>query len=341
MHANKRKDLKEVYAGDIAALASMKNLSTGDTLCLRSQPIVLESIRFPEPVISATIEPRTKVEHVKLAGALHKLIREDPTFKVAQDPQTGQTLVSGMGELHLEIIMDRLAREFGVQAHLGKPQVAYKETLLQAAEGEGKYIRQTGGRGQYGHCKVAVEPLKRGQGFVFADETRGGVIPREFISSIQDGVREATEAGILAGFPLVDIKTTLIDGSWHEVDSTPLAFKIAGSLAFRDAATKAKPVLLEPMMQLEVVTSDEYLGNIVGDINARRGKIEGMEMRGGSRVIKGLVPLAEMFGYATVLRTITQGRGVFSMEFLRYEQTPLQVSEEIIARIEGRIPAHR
>jgi len=341
MHANKRKDLKEVYAGDIAALASMKNLSTGDTLCLRSQPIVLESIRFPEPVISATIEPRTKVEHVKLAGALHKLIREDPTFKVAQDPQTGQTLVSGMGELHLEIIMDRLAREFGVQAHLGKPQVAYKETLLKAAEGEGKYIRQTGGRGQYGHCKVAVEPLKRGQGFAFVDKTKGGVIPREFISSIQDGVREATEAGILAGFPLVDIKTTLIDGSWHEVDSTPLAFKIAGSLAFRDAATKASPVLLEPMMQLEVVTPDEYLGNIVGDINARRGKIEGMEMRGGSRVIKGLVPLAEMFGYATVLRTLTQGRGVFSMEFLRYEQTPLQVSEEIIARIEGRIPAHR
>ncbi len=341
MHANKRKDLKEVYAGDIAALASMKNLSTGDTLCLRSQPIVLESIRFPEPVISATIEPRTKVEHAKLAGALHKLIREDPTFKVAQDPQTGQTLVSGMGELHLEIIMDRLAREFGVQAHLGKPQVAYKETLLQAAEGEGKYIRQTGGRGQYGHCKVTVEPLKRGQGFVFVDETRGGVIPREFISGIQAGLREATEAGILAGFPFVDIKTTLIDGSWHEVDSTPLAFKIAGSLAFRDAATKAKPVLLEPMMQLEVVTPDEYLGNIVGDINARRGKIEGMEMRGGSRVIKGLVPLAEMFGYATVLRTLTQGRGVFSMEFLRYEQTPPQVSEEIIARIEGRIPAHR
>jgi len=341
MHANKRKDLKEVYAGDIAALASMKNLSTGDTLCLRSQPIVLESIRFPEPVISATIEPRTKAEHARLSGALHKLVREDPTFKVAQDPQTGQTLVSGMGELHLEIIMDRLAREFGVQAHLGKPQVAYKETLLQAAEGEGKYIRQTGGRGQYGHCKVFVEPLARGQGFVFIDETRGGVIPREFISSVQDGVREATEAGILAGFPLVDIKTTLIDGSWHEVDSTPLAFKIAGSMAFRDAATKAKPVLLEPMMQLEVVTPDEYLGNIVGDINARRGKIEGLEMRGGSRVIKGLVPLAEMFGYATVLRTLTQGRGVFSMEFLRYEQTPAQVSEEIIARIEGRIPAPR
>jgi len=341
MHANKRKDLKEVYAGDIAALASMKNLSTGDTLCLRSQPIILESIKFPDPVISATIEPKTKVEHTKLAGALHKLIREDPTFKVAQDPQTGQTLVFGMGELHLEIIMDRLAREFGVQAHLGKPQVAYKETLFQAAEGEGKYIRQTGGRGQYGHCRITVEPLERGKGFVFVDETRGAVIPRGFISSIQDGVREAMEAGILAGFPMIDVKATLIDGSWHEVDSTPLAFKIAGSLAFRDAAAKAKPVLLEPLMQLEVVTPDEYLGNIVGDLNARRGKIEGMEMRGGSRVIKSLVPLSEMFGYATVLRTLTQGRGVFSMEFLRYEQAPPQVAEEIIARIEGRIPVHR
>jgi elongation factor G len=341
MHANKRKELKEVYAGDIAALASMKNLSTGDTLCLRSQPIVLESIKFPEPVITATIEPKTKVEHSKLAGALHKLVREDPTFKVAQDPQTGQTLVLGMGELHLEVIMDRLAREFGVQAHLGKPQVAYKETLLQPAEGEGKYIRQTGGRGQYGHCKVAVEPLGRGEGFVFADETRGGVLPREFISSIENGIREAMEAGILAGFPVVDVKTTLIDGSWHEVDSTPIAFKIAGSLAFRDAAAKAKPVLLEPLMELEVVTPDEYLGNIVGDLNSRRGKIEGLEMRGGSRVIKSLVPLAEMFGYATVLRTLTQGRGVFSMEFLRYEQCPPQVGEEIVARIEGRIPVHR
>jgi elongation factor G len=341
MHANKRKELKEVYAGDIAALASMKNLSTGDTLCLRSQPVVLESIKFPDPVISATIEPRAKVEHAKLAGALKKLTREDPTFKVAQDPQTGQTLVYGMGELHLEIIMDRLGREFGVQAHLGKPQVAYKETLLQSAQGEGQYIRQTGGRGQYGHCRITVQPLERGKGFVFGDETRGGAIPREFVSSVRDGVREAMEVGVLAGFPLVDVKVTLIDGSWHEVDSTPLAFKIAGSLAFRDAAAAAKPVLLEPLMQLEVVTPDDYLGGIVGDLNARRGKIEGMEMRGGSRVIKGLVPMAEMFGYATVLRTLTQGRGDFSMEFFRYEIAPPQVAEEIIARIEGRIPVHR
>ncbi len=341
MHSNKRKEIKEVHAGDIAALASMKNLSTGDTLCLRSQPIVLEAIKFPEPVISATIEPRTKVEHAKLAAALKKLVREDPTFKVAQDPQTGQTLVYGMGELHLEIIMDRLGREFGVLAHLGKPQVAYKETLLQAASGEGKYIRQTGGRGQYGHCKITVEPLARGRGFLFVDETKGGAIPREFISCVRDGVREAMEAGILAGFPVVDVGVKLVDGSWHEVDSTPLAFKIAGSLAFRDAASKANPLLLEPLMKLEVITPDDYLGSIVGDLNARRGKIEAMELRGGSRVIKASVPMAEMFGYATLLRTLSQGRGVFSMEFSHYETTPPQVAEEIIARIEGRVPVHR
>jgi elongation factor G len=341
MHANKRKEIKEVYAGDIAALAAMKNVSTGDTLCLRSQPVVLESIKFPDPVIAATIEPRSKVEHAKLAAALKKLVREDPTFKVAPDPQTGQTLVYGMGELHLEIMMDRLSREFGVQAHLGKPQVAYKETLLASARGEGRYIRQTGGRGQYGHCKITVDTLERGAGFVFIDGTKGGVIPREFIPSIRDGVREAMEAGVLAGFPLVDVKVTLVDGSWHEVDSTPLAFKIAASMAFRDAAASAKPVLLEPLMQLEVVSPDEYLGGIVGDINARRGKIEGLEMRGGSRVVKALVPMAEMFGYATVLRTLTQGRGVFSLEFLRYEVVPPQVGEEIIARIEGRTPVHR
>jgi elongation factor G len=341
MHANKRKELKDVYAGDIAALASMKNLSTGDTLCLRSQPIVLESIKFPDPVISATIEPRTKVEHAKLAAAMNKLVREDPTFRVAPDPQTGQTLVYGMGELHLEVIMDRLGREFGVLAHLGKPQVAYKETLLRAAEGEGRYIRQTGGRGHYGHCTITAEPLPRGQGFLFVDETKGGAIPREFVSSVRDGVREAMEAGVLAGFPVVDLKVKLIDGSWHEVDSAAPDFKIAASLAFRDAASKANPVLLEPLMDLEVVTSDEYLGGIVGDLNSRRGKIDSMEMRGGSRVIKVSVPMAEMFGYATVLRTLSQGRGVFSMEFSHYETTPPQVAEEIIARIEGRVPVHR
>jgi len=341
MHANKRKEIKEVYAGDIAALGSTKNLSTGDTLCLKSHPIVLESIKFPEPVISATIEPKAKIDHSKLANALAKLTKEDPTFKVMQDPMTGQTLIHGMGELHLEILMDRMFREYGVQANLGKPQVAYKETILMASEGEGKYIRQTGGHGQYGHCKITLKPLPNGAGFEFVDKTRGGIIPREFIPSVRDGIREAMEVGILAGFPMTDVRVELVDGSYHEVDSSALAFKIAGSLAFKDGASRANPVILEPIMRLEVVSPDEYLGDIVGDLNARRGKIEAMEMRGSSRVIKSYVPLAEMFGYATILRTLTQGRGVFSMEFYGYEQTPPQIQEEIVARIEGRIPAHR
>jgi elongation factor G len=337
MHANKRKEIKEIFAGDIMSMGSMKNLSTGDTLCAKNRPIVLESIRFPEPVLSVIIEPKSKVEHTKLANALAKLSKEDPTIKILQDPMTGQTLVFGMGELHLEILMDRMAREFGVQANLGKPQVAYKETILKAAEGEAKYIRQTGGRGQYGHCKISIEPLKRGEGFLFIDRIKHGVIPKEFISAVHDGVRESLEAGVLAGFPMTDVRTILTDGSYHEVDSTPIAFKIAGSMAFKDAASRAVPVLLEPIMKLEVISPDDYLGDIVGDLNARRGKIEGMEMRGGSRVINALVPLAEMFGYATILRTLTQGRGVFSMEFFEYETTPLQVMEEIVARIEGRV----
>jgi len=337
MHSNKRKDLKEAFAGDIAALGSMKNVSTGDTLCLRSHPIILESIIFPEPVISATIEPKSKIDHSKLAQTLAKLTREDPTFKVMQDSQTGQTLIYGMGELHLEILMDRMTREFGVQANLGKPQVAYKETITTEAEGEGRYIRQTGGRGQYGHCKVAVEPLVRSSGFEFVERIKGGAIPREFISSIEAGIREAMETGILAGFPMSDIKVTLLDGSFHEVDSTSIAFKIAGSLAFKEAASKAKPVLLEPIMSLEVVSPEEYLGDIVGDINSRRGKMERMEMRGGSRVMHAFVPLAEMFGYATILRTITQGRGVFSMEFYQYAVIPSNIMQEIVARVEGRI----
>ena len=341
MHSNKRKDIKEVHAGDIAALGSMKNLSTGDTLCLRSRPIILEAIKFPEPVISAHIEPRSKVEHAKLAEALAKLTREDPTFQVRQDSMTGQTLVYGMGELHLEVLMDRMQREYGVKANLGKPQVAYKETITTPGEGEGRYVKQTGGRGQYGHCKIVVEPLKRGLDFEFVDKTRGGAIPKEFIRSVEKGVKEAMEMGILAGYPVTDVKTTLTDGSSHEVDSSSIAYKIAGSLAFKDAAKKAKPVLLEPLMSLEVVSPDDYLGDIVGDINSRRGKIEEMEMRGGSRVIKAVVPLEEMFGYATNLRTLTQGRGVFSMEFLRYNPTPEGVMKEIIARVEGRIPAHR
>ena len=341
MHSNKRKDIKEVHAGDIAALTSMKNVATGDTLCQRSHPIVLESIKFPEPVISATIEPKSKVEHSKLADVLNKFAKEDPTFKIKQDPMTGQTLIYGMGELHLEIIMDRMTREFGVRANLGKPKVAYKETIKAEAEGEGKYIRQTGGRGQYGHCKVIVEPLERGQGFKFEEKIKGGVIPKEFRRFIRDGVREATEAGILAGFPVADVKVTLVDGSSHEVDSSSIAYKIAGSLAFKDAASRANPVLLEPIMSLEVVALEEYLGDIVRDINTRRGKIEGMGMVGGSRVVKAIVPLSEMFGYATVLRTLTQGRGDFSMEFFKYDLIPLPIQEEIIARIEGRIPIHR
>jgi elongation factor G len=338
MHSNKRKDLKEAFAGDIAALGSMKNVSTGDTLCLRSHPIILESIKFPEPVISATIEPKSKIDHSKLSQTLAKLTREDPTFKVMQDSQTGQTLIYGMGELHLEILMDRMTREYGVHASLGKPQVAYKETITAEAEGEGKYIKQTGGRGQYGHCKIAVEPLVRSKGFEFVEQIKGSAIPREFISSIENGIREAMETGILAGFPMSDIKVTLLDGSFHEVDSTSIAFKIAGSLAFKEAASKAEPVLLEPIMSLEVVSPEEYLGDIVGDINARRGKIERMEMRGGSRVMHAFVPLAEMFGYATILRTITQGRGVFSMEFYQYKVIPSNIMEEIVARMEGRIP---
>ena len=341
MHSNKRKDIKEVYTGDIVALGAMKNFSTGDSLCLRNHPLILEQIRFPEPVISAYIEPKLKREHSKLAESLAKLKREDPTFKIKQDPMTGQTLVYGMGELHLEVLMDRMEREFGVSANLGRPQVAYKETVTALSEGEGKYVRQTGGRGQYGHCKIIVEPLRRGVGLKFVDDTRSGVIPKEFIPSVIKGVKEAVETGVIAGLPVTDVKVTIIDGSYHEVDSSSIAFKIAGSLAFKDAMSKANPVLLEPIMSLEVVAPDEYLGDIVGGINARRGKIEEMEMRKGSRVLKALVPLEEMFGYATILRTLTQGRGVFSMEFFRYDTIPSLIMEEIIARIEGKIPAHR
>ena len=337
MHANKRKEVKEIFAGDIMAMGTMKNLSTGDTLCAKNRPIVLESIKFPEPVVSMTIEPRSKAGHAKLHNALAKLAKEDPTVKIMQDPQTGQNLVYGMGELHIEILMDRMSREFGVQANLGKPQVAYKETILKAAEGEGKYIRQIGVKSQYGHCRLTIEPLPRGEGFKFINKVKSGLIPAEFIPAIEDGAKESLEFGILAGFPMTDIKVTLKDGSSSETDSTPVAFKIAATMAFKEAAQKAGPVLLEPIMKLEVVSPDEYLGDISSDLNARRGKIEGVEMRGGSRVTKALVPLAEMFGYATILRTLTQGRGVFSMEFFEYETTPLQVMEGIVARIEGRV----
>jgi len=338
MHSNKRKDIKEVYAGDIAALGAMRNLTTGDTLCARNRPLVLEPIKFPEPVVSAHIEPKSRSEHPKLAEALNKLTKEDPTFLVKQDPLTGQTLIYGMGELHLEILMDRMAREFGVMANLGKPQVAYRETITLPSEGEGKYIRQSGGRGQYGHCRIAVEPLKTAEGFEFIDRVKGGAIPREFIRSVEAGIKEAMEMGVLAGFPMSGVKATLTDGSFHEVDSSAIAFKIAGSRAFKDAASKAEPVLLEPFMNLVVISPDAYLGDIVSDVRSRRGRVEEMDMRGGSRIIKTIVPLAEMFGYATAIRTLTQGRGIFSMEFFRYEPCTPEIMKEIIARIEGRVP---
>lgn len=340
MHSNKKKYLDEVKAGDIAALGSMKNLSTGDTLCARNHLIVLESIKFPEPVVSANIEPKSRKEHLKLAEVLSKLTKEDPTFKVMQDPMTGQTIVCGMGELHLDILMDRMAREFGVRANLGKPQVAYKETITKGSKGEGKYIRQTGGRGQYGHCIIEIEPLGVRKHFEFLDKTKGRVIPKEFISSIENGIKEAMEAGILAGFPVIGVRVFLTDGSFHEIDSSSIAYKIAGSLAFKDATLTADPILLEPIMNLVIVTPEEYIGDIVGDINCRRGKIENIDVTGNSRVLKIKIPLAEMFGYATTIRTLSQGRGVFSMEFFQYGPIPSPVMQNIIARIEGKIHIH-
>lgn len=341
MHSNKRKEVDEITAGDIAAIGQMKNLSTGDTLCQRNHPIVLESINFPEPVVAAHIEPRSRSEHVKLAETLEKLTKEDPTFKVGPDPMTGHTLVYGMGELHLEILLDRMEREFGVRAKLGKPVVAYKETIRETARGEGEYQRQLAGKGQYGHCVITISPLDRGRGFLFENGIKNDAVPKEFIPFVRDGIKEAMEMGVVAGFPMADLKARLIDGTFHETDSTPMAFKVAGSMAFKNAASLASPILLEPIMSLVVVSPDEYIGDIVGDINARRGRVVEMDVRGGSRVIKSFVPLDEMFGYATVLRTLTQGRGVFSMEFYRYDTTPGNIMEKIVARIEGRVPAHR
>jgi elongation factor G len=341
MHANKREEIKEVYAGDIAALSSTKNLGTGDTLCDKHQPIVLETIRFPEPVISVTVEPKSRTEHGRLAEALAKMAKEDPTVRIMQDPMTGQTLVYGMGELHLEILLDRMSREYGVRANVGQPQVAYKETIVSVARGEAKYDRQAGGKGQFGHCRLEVHPLPRGAGFDFEDRTKETTIPRGFIPAIRDGVREAMDTGLLAGYPLTDIKVVLTGGSASETDSSPLAFKIAASLAFKEAAAKAGLALLEPMMRLEIISPEEYLGDIASDLNTRRGRIEGLEMRGASRLVRALAPLSEMFGYATALRTLTQGRGVFSMEFLQYEVAPPHKKEEVVARVEGRIPLAR
>jgi elongation factor G len=337
MHANKREEITDVYAGDIAAAVGLRDVTTGDTICARNHPVVLEAMVFPEPVISVAIEPKTRADQDKLGFALAKLMQEDPTFKVHTDPDTAQTIISGMGELHLEIIVDRLLREFDVSAHVGKPQVAYKETITKAAEGEGRYVRQTGGRGQYGHAKIRLEPVEPGSGFVFENEIVGGTVPREYISPIQKGIEEAMESGVLAGHKVEDVKAILYDGSYHEVDSTEIAFKIAGSMAFKQAAAKAAPVLLEPVMRVEVVVPQEYMGDVIGDLNSRRGRIAHMEPRGSSQVITAIVPLAEMFGYATTLRSLTQGRATYSMHFERYEQVPRAIADELVARAQGRL----
>ncbi len=331
MHANKREEISEVLAGDIAAVG-LRDTTTGDTLCDPAHPIVLESIEFPEPVIRIAIEPKTKADQDKLGESLGKLAREDPSFRVTSDPETGQTLIAGMGELHLEIIVDRLLREFKVDASVGKPQVAYRETIRRAVEAEGRFIRQTGGHGQFGVVDLRIEPLGKGSGFEFVDATKGGSIPRNFIPSVEAGVRESMENGVLAGYPMVDIRATLLDGQYHEVDSSEIAFKIAGSMAFREAAEKAKPILLEPVMEVEVVTPQEFMGEVIGDLSSRRGKILSMENRGGAQVIDSRVPLATMFGYATRLRSITQGRATYTMQFAAYEPVPQQIYEELMAR---------
>jgi len=329
MHANHREDIQEVTAGNVVAAVGLRETTTGDTLCDADRPIVLEAMQFPEPVIAVAVEPKSKADEDKLATALAKLAEEDPTFKVRFDQETGQTLIAGMGELHLEIIVDRMLREFNVQANVGRPQVAYKETIRQAAEAVGRYVRQTGGRGQYGHCEIVLEPLPRGSGIEFEDEITGGVIPREFIPPVEAGIREAAESGVLAGYPVVDFRARLVDGSYHEVDSSEMAFKIAGSLAFKDAVARARPVLLEPVMKVEVVTPEPYMGDVIGDLNARRGRIEGIEQQGTSRMVRALVPLAEMFGYATALRSTTQGRATYTMEPSHYEEVPTNIADEV------------
>jgi elongation factor G len=330
MHANKREEIKEVYAGDIAAAVGLKSVTTGDTICEEKQPVLLEAMDFPQPVISLAIEPKTKADQEKLGQGLAKLMAEDPTFRVKSDPETGQTVISGMGELHLEIIVDRLKREFNVEASVGKPQVAYKETFTRASDGEGRYIKQTGGRGQYGHAKIKLIPREAGEGFEFVNKVVGGTIPREFIKPIEEGIKEALTTGVLAGYPVDDVGVELYDGSYHDVDSNEMAFKIAGSMAFKDAAQKAKPVLLEPVMRVEVVVPEEFMGDIIGDLNSRRGHIQSMDARGGTQIINARVPLSEMFGYATEMRSRTQGRATYSMHFDRYEQAPNHISDEVV-----------
>jgi len=335
MHSNERKDIKEVRAGDIAAAVGLKSTTTGDTLCNGDAPIVLERMEFPEPVISVAIEPKTKADQEKMGIALGKLAAEDPSFRVHTDEETGQTIISGMGELHLDILVDRMQREFNVDANVGKPQVAYRETIRSKVQAEGKFIRQSGGRGQYGHVWLELEPLAPGSGFEFEDKVVGGVVPREYISAVSKGIVEAMENGVMAGYPMVDIRATLYDGSYHDVDSSEMAFKIAGSMGFKAGAAKAKPVLLEPIMKVEVVTPEDYMGDIVGDLNRRRGRVQGMNDRGNAKVVDAEAPLAEMFGYATQLRSMSQGRANYTMQFAHYEHVPNNIAREIVASVKG------
>lgn len=336
MHANHREDIEEVYAGDIAAVIGLKNTKTGDTLCDESDPILLERMVFPEPVIQIAIEPKTKADQDKLSESLGKLAEEDPTLKISSNEETGQTLISGMGELHLEIIIDRLKREFKVEANIGKPQVSYKETITKKVEQEGKFIRQSGGRGQFGHVWIEVEPNEKGKGYIFENAVVGGVIPKEYINPVSEGIQEAMKNGVLAGYPVEDVKVKLFDGSYHDVDSSEMAFKIAGSIAFKEAARKAGPVILEPIMKVEVTTPEEYMGDIMGDLSSRRGKIEGMFQRSDAQVIKSLVPLSEMFGYATSMRSMTQGRAIYNMEFSHYAEVPKSIADQIVEKFKGK-----
>jgi elongation factor G len=333
MHANKREEIKEVWAGDIAAAVGLKNVSTGDTICDKNQPVILEAMNFPEPVIAVAIEPKTKADQEKMGMALAKLMQEDPTFKVHTDKETGQTIIRGMGELHLEIITDRMVREFNVGANIGKPQVAYREAITKEAEGHGRFVRQSGGRGQYGDCRIRIKPAEEGHAFIFDNEIRGGAIPKEFIKPIEQGIKEAMETGVLAGYPTTGVHVELYDGSYHEVDSSEMAFKIAGSMAYQEAARKARPIIKEPIMDVEVVVPEDYMGDVIGDLNARRGHIKHMEPRAGVQVIQARVPLSEMFGYSTNLRSMTQGRGNYTMQFAAYDEVPKSVSEEIIAKV--------
>ena len=336
MHANHREEVSEVYAGDIVAAIGLKHTRTGDTLTVEDDPVILERMEFPDPVIDVAIEPKTKADQEKMGEALQRLAEEDPTFRISTNEETGQTIISGMGELHLEIIIDRMHREFGVDANVGKPQVAYKETITKKVTAEGKFVRQSGGRGQYGHVWIDLEPNEKGKGFEFENAIVGGVVPKEYIKPVEQGIIEAMRNGVLAGFPVEDVKVRLFDGSYHPVDSSEMAFKIAGSIAFQEAAKKANPILLEPIMAVEVVTPEEYLGDVIGDLNSRRGKIEGMMPRKDAQVVRSQVPLAEMFGYATTLRSMTQGRAIYTMQFSHYDQVPRSIADEIVEKVRGK-----